>query len=153
MIGRPLGKTGGMPTLPWATGTAAAQPTGPVVVLGSRLELRSFWPILGFLRSAYVVRKQVRASPGALGVSLVAQPVQKTFWTLSAWVDQAALDAFVGKPPHRDVMAHHRPDLAAAEFATFTIKPGELPARNSNAHALWELARRRLADADENRST
>ena len=142
-----------MPTLPWAPGTAAAQPTGPVVVLGSRLELRSFWPIIGFVRAAMSVRSQVRRSPGALGVSLIAEPTRKTFWTLSAWVDQAALNAFVGKPPHRAVMAHYRSDMASSSFATFTIQPGELPARNSNARALWELARSHLREVDENRST
>ena len=141
-----------MPTLPWAQGTAAAQPTGPVVVLGSRLELRSFWPIVGFVRAAFAVRKQVRVSPGALGVSLVAQPLHKTFWTLSAWIDQTALDAFVGKPPHVGVMTHYRPEMASSSFATFTIAPGQLPARNSNARDLWELARSHLRDGDEHRS-
>src|SRR5690349_2027347 len=101
-----------MPTLPWAQGRAAAQPTGAVVVLASRLELQSFWPIVGFLRAVIAVHNQVRASPGALGVSLAAELRRKTFWTLSAWVDQTALDAFVGKPPHRAVMTHYRPDLA-----------------------------------------
>ena len=142
-----------MPTLPWAPGRAAAQPTGAVVVLASRLELRSFWPIVGFLRAATAVRRQVRASPGALGVSLIAQPTRKTFWTLSAWVDQTALDAFVGKTPHRAVMTHYGPDLASSTFATFMIVPGEVPARNSNTNALWERARQRLRNVDENRST
>jgi heme-degrading monooxygenase HmoA len=141
-----------MPTLPWAPGRAAAQPTGAVVVLASRLELQSFWPIIGFVRAALAVRKQARESPGALGVSLIAQPTRKTFWTLSAWVDQTALDAFVAKPPHEAVMTHYRPDMAAATFATFTIRPTELPRPNSNAHDLWELARHRLRDADENKS-
>jgi hypothetical protein len=149
---RGLWNTHGVPTLPWAPGTAAAQPTGHVVVLGSRLELRSFWPIVGFVRAAMSVRSQVRASPGALGVSLIAQPMRKTFWTLSAWVDQSALTAFVGKLPHAAVMAHYRPDMASATFAMFTIAPVELPARNSNAHDLWELARQHLRDAGEKRS-
>ena len=143
-----LGKTGGMPTLPWARGTAAAAPTEAVVVLGSRLELRSYWPILGFLRAAAAVRKQARASPGALGVSLVAQLRGKTFWTLSAWVDQAALDAFVSKSPHRDVMSHYGPDLAASKFATFTIRPDEVPKPNSNASDLWRTARDHLRPSD-----
>ena len=142
-----------MLTLPWAEGKAAAQPTGSLVVLASRLELRSYWPIVGFLRAAMAVRKQVRAPPGALGVSLIAQPTRKTFWTLSAWVDQTALDAFVGKAPHRAVMTHYGPDLASSTFATFMIVPGEVPARNSNANALWERARQRLRDADDNGST
>jgi len=137
-----------MLTLPWAPGRAAAQPTGAVVVLASRLELRSFWPILGFLRAAISVRRQVLDSPGALGVSLVAEPTRKTFWTLSAWVDQTALDAFVGKAPHHAVMTHYGPDLASSAFATFTIRPSEVPARHSNARDLWELARARLYEAE-----
>ena len=144
--------TDAVPTLPWAAGTAAAEPTGSVVVLGSRLELRSFGPIVGFLRAAMTVRKQVRASPGALGVSLIAQPLHKTFWKLSAWVNQTALNAFVGTQPHAAVMTHYRPDMASSTFATFTIAPAELPARNSNARKLWEVARGRLRDEDENRS-
>ena len=104
------------------------------------------------VRAAMSVRTQVRASPGALGVSLIAQPMHKTFWTLSAWVDQTALHAFVGKLPHAAVMTHYRPDLASATFATFMITPAELPTRNSNAHDLWELARQHLRDADEQRS-
>jgi heme-degrading monooxygenase HmoA len=108
--------------------------------------------MVGFLRAAMSVRSQVRRSPGALGVSLVAEPTRKTFWTLSAWVDDAALHAFVGKPPHQAAMAHYRSDLASSSFATFTIQPRELPARNSNARELWELARRHLRDVDENRS-
>ena len=141
-----------MLTLPWAPGRAAARPTGAVVVLASRLELGSFWPIVGFLRAVVAVWNQVRASPGALGVSLAAQPRRKTFWTLSTWVDQTALNAFVGKPPHREVMTHYGPDLASSSFATFTIGPADLPARRSNAHDLWERAHRHLRDADENRS-
>ena len=137
-----------MPTLPWARGTAAAAPTDAVVVLGSRLELRSYWPILGVLRAAAAVWKQVRASPGALGVSLIAQLRGKTFWTLSAWVDQAALDAFVSKSPHRDVMSHHGSDLAASRFATFTIRPDEVPKPNSNASDLWRTARDHLRPSD-----
>ena len=50
-------------------------------------------------------------------------------------------------------MAHYRSDMASSSFATFTIQPGELPARNSKARDLWELARSHLREVDENRST
>jgi len=140
-----------MATLPWTSTAVTPDPDTDVVVLGSRLELRSRRDVPGFLGAALKLRRQVRAMPGAVGVSLIAQPTRKTFWTLSAWVDQTALDAFVAKPPHEAVMTHYRPDMAAATFATFTIRPTELPRPNSNAHDLWELARRRLRDADENR--
>jgi len=136
-----------MPTLPWAPGRAAAQPTGAVVVLASRLELQSFWPIIGFVRAALAVRKQARESPGALGVSLIAQPTRKTFWTLSAWVDQPSLDAFVATPPHVAVMHRYHERMVDSAFTMWTVKTRDLPERRSNAKELWTAAKRRLASA------
>ena len=47
------------------------------------------------------IHEQVRAADGALGVSLVAHPLQRVFFTLSAWRDRAAVDALVSAEPHR----------------------------------------------------
>ena len=132
-----------MPTLPW---TRVEEPTeGVVVVLGSKLELRSYRHIVGFLRAALRVRRQVRRSPGAVGVSLIAQPLRKTFWTLSAWVDGSSLDAFVGNLPHADVMRRFHDRLTEASFATWNHSAASLPVANSNAKPLWQDAKDRLA--------
>jgi hypothetical protein len=139
-----------MATLPWtpAGATAAGQPpAGTMLVLASRLELRRFRSVPGFLVAAMQVRRQVRRSPGAVGVSLVAQPGRRTFWTLSAWTDQVAIDAFFGTAPHRDIMRTFRDAMESASFVTWTVDAGELPAVHSNARELWRDARARLTTA------
>jgi hypothetical protein len=133
-----------MPTLPWTTAETPV-PGAEVVVLGSRLELRTFRHIPGFMRAAMSVRRQVRGSRGALGVSLIAQPVRKRFWTLSAWTDQGALDAFVATAPHAQIMERFRGRLADAEFTTWRHDASELPKQGSAAKPLWREATTRLA--------
>lgn len=128
-----------MPTLPWTTPESALPGVEAAVVMASRLELRSTRHVPGFLRAAMAIRKQALGSPGALGVSLVAQPVRRTFWTLSAWADRAVLDAFVGAEPHRTMMRTYRPRMRGAEFTFYDQPVGSLPPS-------WEDARRRLAE-------
>ena len=99
------------------------------------------------------VRKQVLASPGAVGVSLIAQPMRKRFWTLSAWTDEdRAQQIRANVPAHRRDGEVSR--LARGTgFATWTIVPGELPKKLSNAKELWTDARLRLADTKEGQPT
>jgi hypothetical protein len=132
-----------MATLPWTPGKELSTGTN-AVALGSRLELRSYRHVPAFLVAAFRVRRQVRRSPGALGVSLIAHPIRRTFWTLSGWTDREALDNFVGKAPHNQVMERFHDRLADASFATWSLSPHELPTPRSNAKALWREAEHRL---------
>jgi heme-degrading monooxygenase HmoA len=136
-----------MPTLPW-TAAATPEPGADTVVLGSRLRLRSYRDVIGFLRAAMKVRAQVRSSPGALGVSLIAQPSRKTFWTLSAWTDDAAIEEFVRTSPHREIMQRYHDRLDGASFTTWHRAGDGLPERNSTAKDLWREARERLATVE-----
>jgi hypothetical protein len=136
-----------MATLPWTTTAVTPDPDTDVVVLGSRLELQSRRDVPGFLGAALKLRKQVREMSGAVGVSLVAEPTRKTFWTLSAWVDQASLDAFVATPPHVAVMQRYHERMVGGAFTTWTVKTWDLPERRSNAKQLWTEAKRRLGSA------
>jgi hypothetical protein len=143
---RPQAPTEPGPQAPTEPGPQA--PTGgEVVVLASRLELRRFRAVAGFLAAAMRVRAQVRRTPGALGVSLVAEPGHRTFWTLSAWTDRAAIDTFVGTAPHRDIMRRFHDAMEGADFTTWTVDAGELPRGRSNARELWREARARLTTA------
>jgi hypothetical protein len=135
-----------MPTLPW-TPIDQPEPDASLLVLGSRLELRSYRDVPGFLRVSMKIRKQVRASRGAFGVSLIAQPARKTFWTLSAWSDEGAMHQFVRTEPHRSVMSKYHDRLADPQFVTWTEPARELPKPYSNAKALWRTAREKLARA------
>ena len=124
-----------MPTLPWTT-VDTAPATGEIVVMASWFRVRRFRDVLPFLRDAMRVHRQVRDADGAVGVALQAHPLRREFRTLSAWRDRAALDAMVGREPHRTVMRRHRPAMADSAFTFWTTPAGELPN--------WEEARERL---------
>lgn len=46
------------------------------------------------------VRRQLLASDGVMGLSMLAEPLTKHYATLSVWRDAAALDAFACAHPH-----------------------------------------------------
>lgn len=116
-----------MPALPWTTPKPPRPGDGPVTVMASRLELRQLRDVPPFLTAALRIRRQMLGSPGALGVSLIARPLHRTFWTLSAWQDQAALSAAVGREPHRQLMKRFRPRMAGSAFITWAVQPAALP--------------------------
>ena len=47
-------------------------------------------------------------------------PLRRTYWTLSAWTDKAALYAFAGAEPHRTIMKRVRPWAKTATFRFWT---------------------------------
>jgi hypothetical protein len=128
-----------MPTVPWRTHTPP-DPTTDYVVLASRLPLRSIARVPWFVALAASVMRQLERTDGLVGYSLRAQPLAKTFWTLSAWTDQEALYAFVREMPHRAVMGKLRPHMGATRFTSWTAPGSALPIP-------WDEATRRLAGA------
>ena len=89
-----------------------------------------------FLYTAQVV-KQLASAEGLLGYSVLARPLSKRFWTLSAWKDESTLRAFVQPPPHVRVMAALTPHMNETKFVRWTVKGFQLPLR-------WDDALRRL---------
>lgn len=126
-----------MPTMPWMPVNRPADAGQPAVVMASHFKVRGFRHVLPFFIDALRVHRQVRRAEGAYGISLVARPVRREFWTLSAWRDQAALQAMVRTEPHRTVMKRHRPAMAESAFRFWTVPAGELP-------VTWDDALRRL---------
>jgi hypothetical protein len=91
-----------MPTmlvLPWRW-TRQPRPAS-AVIFASRFDgagPRRGWRLLtGGVR----LRRAVLRAPGALGVSLRAQPLTGHYYTLSMWRDQPSLLAFAHGPAHR----------------------------------------------------
>jgi heme-degrading monooxygenase HmoA len=85
------------------------------------------------------IRQQVLRADGAVGVSLnTALP--RTFFTLSAWRDRDALEAFVRSEPHLSSMRRHRPAMADARFVFWSTTAENLPPS-------WTEAQRRLREA------
>ncbi len=127
-----------MPALPWFR--VSTPDSGTVLtVMASRLPLRSYVYIPGFLRWTLRIRHQLSEARGLVGYSLDARLFRKTFWTLSAWTSQEALEDFVGMDPHRSAMVGIRPHMRQSSFVFWSAKPEELPLR-------WEDARRRVTE-------
>jgi hypothetical protein len=129
-----------MPTLAWTAPKPLPRPLdSPATVMASRLELRRLRDVPPFLAAALRIRRQMLASPGVLGVSLIAKPLRRTFWTLSAWQDQDFLRAATGCQPHAETMRRFRPLMAGSSFVTWTA---------AGVPIAWQEARRRLEKPD-----
>ena len=129
---------GTMPASPWRT-VGSPDPNGDVVVLLSYLPLKSYWRVPPFFLYTVQVIRQLASAQGLLGYSLLARPLLKRFWTLSAWDNADALRAFVQHPPHVRIMAALTPHMDQTRFVRWTVKGCQLPLR-------WDDALRRLVD-------
>jgi quinol monooxygenase YgiN len=79
------------------------------------------------------VARQLEHSEGLIGYSLLAQPMKKTFWTLSAWTNQEALHAFVRAMPHMKIMKALRPYMDPTKFTTWEVLGSTLPIQWTDA--------------------
>lgn len=127
-----------MPTLPWIPVHAPA-PGAEVTVMASRLEVRSLRHVPGFFVASLSLLRQARRSDGAHGVTLKAQLLGRTFWTLSAWRDEKAIRAYAAAEPHRSTMRAKHAVMRDSTFVFWRAKAADLP-------VTWEEARRRIAE-------
>jgi heme-degrading monooxygenase HmoA len=128
-----------MPALPW-TSFVEIEPDRQYLVMASRLPLRSYWKVPAFLRLTLAVRRQLANADGLVGYPLLAEPLAKRFWTLSAWRSGDHLAAFARALPHADVVRRLRPHMVPTTFVTWNVAGSALPVR-------WDEAKARLADA------
>jgi hypothetical protein len=131
-----------MPAIPWRT-VAKAQPDRNYLVMASRLPLQSRRTVPRFMVLTLSVVRQLGRTNGVIGYSLLAQPLKGTFWTLSAWNDQSALDAFVRTMPHLGVIGKLRPHMGPTKFATWTVSGTAVP-------VTWDDAIERLMGSAAN---
>ena len=69
----------------------------------TRLRVRSFRYLPGFIFLALRSVRQARRDPGNLGTGLL-RDANRTFWTRTAWRDETAMGAFMMAMPHRRAM-------------------------------------------------
>jgi len=69
----------------------------------TRLRVRSFWFLPGFIYYALRSSRQAGGSSGNLGKGLLRE-ANNTYWTCTAWQDEAAMRAFMMAVPHRSAM-------------------------------------------------
>ncbi|KUN08843.1 hypothetical protein AQI95_07545 [Streptomyces yokosukanensis] len=115
-----------MPVLPWVVPTAPPRDT-EVYVFASRFETRTLWGALCFLARTPGVWRQIARARGAYGATLKAQPLRRTFWTLSAWESADALKAFAHSGAHRPTSRALAPQMRDASFATWRTAGDRLP--------------------------
>lgn len=105
--------------------------------MASMLKLDSFLRIPGFFRAAMAIRRQSLGAEGFVGLALNTRLPRKTFFTLSAWRDRDALNAFVRAEPHQSFMRRYHPAMADSAFVFWTARRDQLPPS-------WQQAEERL---------
>jgi hypothetical protein len=134
-----------VPALPWKT-ISTVDPDTEYTVMASRLPLRHYRHIPGFMRWTLRIRRQLARSSGLVGYSLDAHLLRKTFWTLSAWTARPELARFDGADPHRTATRTIAPRMLPTTFVTWTCRAADLPIS-------WNEARRRIEAARTNAPT
>ncbi|GGQ91469.1 DUF3291 domain-containing protein [Streptomyces althioticus] len=127
-----------MPTLGWITPNPAPPRTN-TYVMASRFEVKSLADVPTFLFKSLSSWSQVKTARGAYGASLIAQPLKRTFWTLSAWEDRDALYAYAKSDPHGAAMRAMAPKMRSSTFIFWEADTAMLPID-------WDDAKRRLAE-------
>lgn len=107
------------------------------VVLASSIPALTRSSTRRLFRGASEVRKQLARTEGVVGFSLLARPLRKQYATLSVWVDEGALAAFVDASPHHEIMTKLSPEMGPTKFVRWTIK-------GSDGRPSWSDALQRL---------
>lgn len=123
-----------MPASPWRSLESPA-PDREFVALLSYLPLKSYARIVPFMVYTLQVMKQLAAAKGLAGYTLLARPLAKKFWTLSAWESNEALETFVNDPPHLRIMSALAPHMEKTLFLRWAVKGSNLPLRWNDALA------------------
>jgi hypothetical protein len=126
-----------MPALPWKS-FSVPDPVRDYVVMASRLPLARYRDLAAFMSATGAIRTQLADADGLIGYALDAHPVQKTFWTVSAWDSQESLDAFSHADPHRTRVTVIRPRMRPTTFTFWSVPGADLPIS-------WAQVRRRIA--------
>jgi hypothetical protein len=106
---------------------AALDPDVEYLVLASSIPPKSVASTWKLFRGSMAVRRQLAATDGVVGFSMLAEPVRKHYATLSVWRDEAALDAFARAHPHDRLMADLAPRMGPTRFVRWTILGSEGP--------------------------
>jgi len=114
------------------------EPDGEYVVLASSIPARRMSSTRRMFSGASAVRKQLEATEGVMGFSLLARPLKKQYATLSVWSDEPALAAFAEATPHGKLMADLSREMGPTKFVRWTMK-------GSDGKPTWREALKRLA--------
>src|ERR1700737_3721293 len=109
-----------MPARPWQSLDQAELQRDYLVQL-SYLPLIRYRSLLRFGRWLLAIQKQLSQTKGVIGYSLLARPLKREFWTLSAWSDGSALRDFVRTGAHVRAMSALRGHMGQTVFIEWTL--------------------------------
>lgn len=101
----------------------------------TRLRVRSFIYLPAFLWHTQKSARQAAKTPGFLGGRLMRE-ARNAFWTMTAWGDDAAMNAFRVHGPHGHIMPRLLDWCDEASVAHWTQETAELPS--------WQKAHQRM---------
>jgi hypothetical protein len=111
----------------------AVEASGPLehdaeyLVLASSIPPKSVASTWKLFRGSRAVRRQLLATEGVFGFSMLAEPLRKHYATLSVWRDEAALGAFARAHPHDRLMRDLTPEMGPTKFVRWTISGAKGP--------------------------
>jgi hypothetical protein len=115
-----------MPAFPWKT-FLAPEPGREYLALLSFLPLKHYRTVPKFFWLTIQTQRQLSQSKGLIGYSLLAQPLRRTFWTLSVWQDQQSLMDFVRQIPHSRIMQSLAPHMGKTQFVQWKLPATAVP--------------------------
>lgn len=121
--------------MPWKD-IAPIDSSKEYLALLTYLPLKKHRTIARFFWSTFAIQKQLADSAGILGYALRAKPLQKDFWTMSAWLDEKSLMDFILRIPHSQVMRDLAPHMGPTKFTRWKVSGSDLPLR-------WDVAMQR----------
>ncbi|WP_433684871.1 hypothetical protein [Nocardia sp. CA-119907] len=116
-----------MPALPWTAGVHKPADGDQLHVLTSRLPLTNYIDVPRFLYWTMRIRTQLVSAPGCVGFALDAKLISKTFWTLSAWSDKAAMDQFAHSGTHAKMLADMAGRIGDPSFVESSASTADIP--------------------------
>ena len=117
--------------------SSSPEPEREYLVLASSIPPKSRRSTWRLFSGARAVRKQLGATDGVIGFSLLARPLRRQYATLSVWTGEDALARFAGADPHRDLVRKLTPEMGSTKFVRWTI-------RGADGQPSWDDALRRL---------
>ena len=92
----------------------------------TRLRIRGWRFMPAFGLQAFRTFSQARRAPGNLGVDAL-NDAHRTFWTRTAWTDEAAMRAYIRAAPHGPAMRRLAEWCDEASVAHWTQESAALP--------------------------
>ena len=124
------------PPLPWRASTPV-DPAATYAVAITRLPLARHRRIPTVMRQTVRIVRALSRADGLVGYSLKADLIRKTFWTVSAWTSEAALQAFARSDVHGEAMTRVGPHMTEPQIAVVLVTGGELPCLGPTSAGGW----------------